>query len=330
MGGKQSSKVTEIDIQNEINIELTNETTNITKILNETVTNITSNIITKRASEIRISQGNDQRIEITEIYVGENANFKIFQTISTKYINEAVVQISSDTTALTDMANTIITDIQNKLKNNSDLQSSLKTANSLKSTTTDDGGIASMVRIVGDVIKTALSSGDIMTEENITKIKNIVKTVLKNITINDTSINNIIRNTVTSNIEKNDKSMCIFSFTNNQQINFGRVVVDRNAKFELSQILSVDSYNTCIIEIIDTTSLTNSMTNAQTNNSISDITHDSIVKAVNDAKNTIVKEEVYKDPFVTIFSNLGNNGYIVCIMFIIAFVFMGLLKKKGQ
>jgi putative effector of murein hydrolase len=106
MGGGQSRETVKKTIEMEIQTEIVNETTNINNIIAQTITTTTMNVTNNIANEITQAVGGTNVITALGLIAdGADSVIDINQSISVKSVQDAVMKISQDSGAQTELAN---------------------------------------------------------------------------------------------------------------------------------------------------------------------------------------------------------------------------------
>jgi len=250
MGGKQSKEITKMDIENEINLEIKNEIINFNSIIKQTINKTLINFIYAIVNErIAYLQKNDTNLiyEPSLNYINDIND--INQQISVNVINHTIIQITNDVYTQTKLFNQIKQDILNRTKNDSVIKTLIVSILNLRFSIKNNNPYPFTV-LLADVIKmldenTGVSQ--IVNSETETRVKNIVKSRLKNTYLDSSidlitknNIENIIKNVVDSSITPKTLNSCS-NITNEQNIS------DKQYNF-----LEVDAFKKlsyCIISI---------------------------------------------------------------------------------
>jgi hypothetical protein len=350
MGGKSSKEITKVDITNEIELEIVNETTNINKIVATTINETTMNVVNKVANDITNSTGGNNEITANAMVAdGAGSIIDINQSISLDTINKAAIQVTSDVDAQTKLASAMAQDVANKTTNDSAMQASLQAAANLTSLQKDAGGIE---KILGDVMKMASDftdgiAGSKVSKEQHTTIKNTMKNSIKNVTINQNDIENTIKNVVNSTITQENMNTCKNSVITANKINIDGPIAARNGgKVIVKQATSIKALSECIIGSSGASKLGTDIVNTASTGTSSDTGNknktESELKATAEVSTTKIQEAALTTGFfdaLKAFSPFAaaNSMAIVCAigcvviaLIAILFVFMRMMKSGGS
>lgn len=320
MGINQSKeKITRTDILNQIDIEVENETKNITEVLNESVTNISMSVVNETASKINNAVGGGNNLLLKNVNIDGVLN--INQEVNIEATTQAVIQLIQDSSALNDMASQMIQDISNKVENDNELNSTIQQVTAVNQSKKDEGGIASMVKMVTDVLNTALTPGSKMTESNYTNIKNTVKQKLSNTTINKNDIKNIVKNSIENNIKNINESTCQTSVSAANNMELNGVNIGANGKATLDQITSVTAFNSCLISTLNTAEISSKIANTSSTTNKNETTNKNKTTAGVSQAATVTQSEELNDFILSAITNVtdsmtsGSIGSIICGLF---------------
>lgn len=251
MGGKSSKEITRVDITNEIEADILNETQNINNIIATTINETTMNVVNRVASEISNSTGGANVITANALFAeGTDSVIDINQSILLETVNEAVIQITSDVDSQTKLASQMSQDVANKTKNDSAMEASLQAAANLTSLQKDAGGIEKILSDVMGMVSGFADAigGSKVSKEQHTQIKNTIKNSIKNVTINKNDIENTIKNIVNSTITQENMNTCKNSVTSQNIINIdGVIAAKKGGKISVKQSSQVSALSKCLI-----------------------------------------------------------------------------------
>lgn len=314
--GKSPKNITKSDIVSELKIELTNQTSNLSNVLNEQITNISTSIVNKTVSTISQGTGGQNDVNIGNIKAGGDTVLDLNQTIDIQATNQAVIEILTVTDTKNSFASDIITQLQNKTANNSDITASMQSIAALTKATDDAGGASSIV----DSLMKVIPWNKPVEENTISTLKNTVNTEIKNTTLNQTNINNIIKNTISNSISNMNAASCNISVNANNRLNIGNIELENSGKVSIKQVQSIVALNSCVNKLVNSSKLIDEITTSMKTSASNDTENTTkvTVSAVADGSmtNTAVKRDAIGDTIKNLFTNPS---------FLVTLVFIGLL-----
>ena len=332
MGGSQS-KVTEIDVRNELKMEIENTTKNITKIMNETINSVTTNMVLDTTTEVLQSNAGSTLLEIGDIKQRGKSKININQKVSVKAINSAVLKIVQSNDAMTKLATQFQDQIINKIKNDNEMKGELEAINKIKQLEKDAGGLESLVRNIMDTANNIMKSltGTSTKEDVKTRIKNEMNLKFKNDTLNQNDIIKKVQNTIENNMKNVSKQTCKFDTKGESIIRIRNIEQDDNSELTIGQSVAVEALNKCIIDTLNTNGIVQDMSTTGFTTSSSDTANTNKQEAKMKTDNTIVKEKINETAFDFIkqFKDLIVYGGIAIAGVLILYIVIKLISNKG-
>lgn len=332
MGGSQS-KVTEIDVRNELKMEIENTTKNITKIMNETINTVTTNMVLDTTTEVLQSNAGSTLLEIGDIKQRGKSKININQKVSVKAINSAVLKIVQSNDAMTKLATQFQDQIINKIKNDNEMKGELEAINKIKQLEKDAGGLESLVRNIMDTANNIMKSltGTSTKEDVKTRIKNEMNLKFKNDTLNQNDIIKKVQNTIQNNMKNVSKQTCKFDTKGESIIRIRNIEQDDNSELTIGQSVAVEALNKCIIDTLNTNGIVQDMSTTGFTTSSSDTANTNKQEAKMKTDNTIVKEKINETAFDFIkqFKDLIVYGGIAIAGVLILYIVIKLISSKG-
>lgn len=306
MGNKDDSE-TKVIIRNEINTEIQNTTSNINKILNETMNTTVSNIVQKNATEIKMSTSAGNTASFGDIELTGDVDIDISQKAIVEATSKAIISLVQSTEQLAELASQMQQDIANKLKNDSGMKAAMDAAAKLKEAEKQGGGPEQMVDSILKTVKDMTRVGGSSSNKTTQDIKNSIMMKIKNTTINENNINNIVKNHIENNITKVNASSCNIDVSGSNVLTFSKIKASGNAKLKVSQELLITAFNDCVIEQLDTTTLTTKVTDLKTTKSEADTANISKVDSELKAKTELEKTKEAESGIMKSVDNLVDN-----------------------
>ena len=291
--------------------------------------NISTEIINKTASTISQGTGGLNRLEVEDITVGGDGEFNLEQEVDIKATNEAVIQILTDTKTKTDYTTKLSTELQNKTSNDTTLNSTMKNIAGLKKSVEEEQGIGSVATKALDTLAQFSPFGNSpITDDVISKLQNNISQTINNITLNESNIKNIIKDTINSNIQNINEATCNISVTAGNQLKINNVLITESGKVSLKQTQSIQAINSCVNKIVNSTDIVNSISATQ-ETKISNAAETKTVASL-DADNTLLTDVSIKktDAVLAFFTSPGGIICIVLTALIICCCIGGLIYYK--
>jgi len=315
MGGSQSRESVKKTIETEIQTEIVNETTNINNILAQTITTTTMNVTNNVANSITQAVGGTNLITARGITAdGANSVVDLDQSITMKTIQDAVMKIKQDSGAQSELANKLTQDIIAKTKNDSAMSASLQAASNLTSLSKDAGGIEKLVSDTMNMMSgmaNAATGGKISKDQE-TTIRNKMKASIKNVSINENNIKNIIENIVNTNITQNTTSTCQSNINPNNTIDAqdGAIAAKNGGKITIRQSAAVDSLAKCIVDTANTTQISTAIISEGATGAVNDTqnTNKADTKGTADAK--VSDTNIQESGLTDVLNNLTPGGIL--------------------
>ena len=282
MGGTDS-KETETIVKNEVSIEIENQVRNLNKIMNETVTSSSTSTVNETSNKIATSNSVSNKLKTGALVAkGKGSKIDLSQDAKVKTQNEAIMQIMSNSQAMSDMQSKIQSDLLNKTKNDSAAQASLDTLNSIKKTETSAGGPEALVKSVMESVNKLGSAltGASSKDSQKTMIQNDMKTKIKNTTENSNDITNIIKNSTNSFASNLQKSECKMDTAAANEMEVASAMALDGGEIKIAQAIDLTAFNKCVVQSVNT----NEIINKITGDSITGVVNDTINKNSADSK----------------------------------------------
>lgn len=315
MGGKSSTEINRTTIETEINVEIENETKNITNILNETITDTTMNVITENAQKIETKIGGGNTLRVGEMIAdGEGSVIDINQAISIESVATAAANLTQDASALSSLASKMSNDVSNKVQNDSAAQASMKQVAALKNTKESAGGINDMLGQVTKMMSGMLAVGDKCDKTTETTIRNKMKTSLKNMTINENDIKNIVKNSFNTSITQKNTASCQLDIQTNNTIEADRIVAKKGGKISVAQSSVVKSVSNCIIGAAQTSKLVNDIAASGVSTGTNDTSNKNAATSSMDSNSSITKSDISKDAIGDMFKSFAGSASSIAMI----------------
>ena len=251
------SQLTENVVENSIKVYVKNETMNLNNSLSESLTTASTTLV----SSVDVTAKDQSAVgSITSIVNStlDNTTMTINQNNKLTTQTKQIMNILSTTSSL----QSFIQNLQNKLKSNTTNDSKLSTqmnaVSKLTNAISTQEGLAS-------VAKKAISmfsgyTGDSIDQTQINKVKNSISESIINTTTNTIDSSNIVQQISNSMITNTTSASCVtaHNLTNNFIVSGSKLT---NDNINITQTNVLNAFNTCILDITQTTSIINKMFN---------------------------------------------------------------------
>jgi hypothetical protein len=323
MGGKTSKTVTTTDIQNEVSAEIKNFNKNVTDILNQQITNSTMSMVNETAQSISMATGGGNTVNLGNISVkGKGSVFSIDQKVDVKATNQAVANITQDSSAMAKLANTINTSVMDKIQNDSALQQAMQAASNLQKSSSTAGGLVDMLSSVTKMMESVLTPGTVSNTQSNTIIKNKMKTSISNTTINENKIKSIVENNINNTIKQLNSASCNINTSASNQLTAGNVDIADGGQAIITQVANVNALNTCILGAAQVAKMVTDITSNNENDTSTDTSNKNTAGQTMAATATVQETTETKAALESAISSFspfaaGSSGIIICIIILL-------------
>lgn len=192
------------------------------KLLNENITNVTTNTMMDSASNCSASQNNIQLVDASSMDIAGDLNLDVDQNLQAN-VSFSCLQ-SSDFSS--DVANSLLTDVMNKLQSNysSDVLDKMNAQAKLDS---QNGFLSSAI---GNS-----NSSNSSINYNMTNINETRK-----------DIANVVKNNISNNLDMKNIQNCIGQQTNSQKVTVNGTKVGGNANIGVKQNIAAKLVTSCV------------------------------------------------------------------------------------
>jgi hypothetical protein len=324
-GGEKDKTVIKQKIRNALTTDLRNEVQNINKILLKNSVDITNKVITEVAATIQQSATATNRFSSGDINMTDNAKFDLTQLTDLKFLGQATNQVFSESNVKNDLQAEITNSVLNNTLNQNDTMAKLKALNDILSRTTNEGGEQVLVDMV-DSITSVFKPGK-TTEKDINQIiDNELNIIIKNITINQNNVENIIESKVENIIKNMITTRCDQAVAIGNSFDSGNINMSKNAEFKLAQTSLLDAVATCVNTATNSVDIASAIIQSNENFLTNDTTNKNKVDASMDVTNTLKAIDERKSIINSLFGMIIGLIVVALIIGVIGFV---LFKKKG-
>jgi hypothetical protein len=249
MGGKSDTEIVK-DVRQELSIEITNITNNISKNIVNTVTDTTNSIIQESVAKSTQNMSGINTISGSSFTIGQDSNFNIDQSIKAKAEMKAVISIVNDAASMQSLINKVMAELENKIKNDNSVAAQMQQAARLTQSEKDAGGPEAMVASIAGMVKDMIQSvtGGSSSDKSYTSIKTAVKQKLFNKTLNDNTFETNLKNALTNTMKQNSIGECKQMLNNNNIFAYQEVKVGDRSKFNVNQEINNESLANCLFD----------------------------------------------------------------------------------
>ena len=261
--GKDKTEIKTI-IKNEIDIEVTTETKNLNNIVNESTTNISTNMVQSAAASIIQTTTGSNTISMGALVARRGGKIDVSQQAKAESENKAIIQIVMSADSMAKLGNDIINDITNKVKNDQAAKQSMESLAKIGELTKQAGGPEAMVDKIADMAAGMMKNvtGGSTETSSTTEITNSIKTKLKNTTINSSDIKNAITTNITNSMKMAAEAKCDMNTSADNVLNISSILADEaGSEAIVKQDVNVKSFNNCFIKLEMGTKIANELTN---------------------------------------------------------------------
>jgi len=306
-GSKTAIKKT---IESEMSVKVQNITENITKIVNETTMNVSTEMVQEMAASISTSVGGANVLKAKRI-VAQGSDVDISQNAKVQAENQAIISIVSSAEAMQKLADKVAADVNNKVTNDNNAENSMKQAASISETTKSAGGpegmLDSLTNMASDMMKSLTGS----TSENETIIRQKINTDILNKTVNSQDLKNSVTNTIKNSMKQAAEAKCNMDTTGTNSIDVDDIIataVDgKRGSIKIAQQVSVTSFNKCFIDLKMGQSIVSDLGVDKRFSSVSDTSNINKTKGSSDQEASIVTTKIQESAIMSSFDNLVNN-----------------------
>jgi len=248
--------------------------------------------------------------------------FKIDQKVDVKATNQAVANITQDSSAMAKLANTINSSVMDKIQNDSVLQQAMQAASNLQKSSSTAGGLADMLSSVTKMMESVLTPGTVSNTQSNTIIKNKMKTSISNTTINENKIKSIVENNINNTIKQLNSASCNINTSASNQLTAGNVDIADGGQAIITQVANVNALNTCILGAAQVAKMVTDITSNNENATSTDTSNKNTAGQTMAATATVQETTETKAALESAISSFspfaaGSSGIIICIIILL-------------
>ena len=221
--------------------EIQNINEQYTKLVYDSTTNIIANITTSISNNMTSDLSCDNISDQSGAISTGGAEISNTQDCKIDAVYESTLSTLTDNKTSTSQLEEITNDIASKLKNNSSLSTDLTALNSVISSEDTEGEINATVNAIKNIISNIGS-----TDKKSYVTKTDVETYIMNKNISSVDVENIISNTIKSEIDTITLTNCFGNTTGDNYSNQQRDIAQSGGKITNKQSSYLQSMTTCI------------------------------------------------------------------------------------
>ena len=341
MGGKSDTEIVK-EVRQELSIEIKNITKNISTNIVRTVNNTSNSIIQESVAEATQSIGASNTATGTTFTVGNDASFDLNQSVKAQAEMKAVISIVNDAASMQNLINKVMSDLDNKTKNDTSLATQMQQAAKLTETQKDAGGpealVASVTGMVKDMMKSI--SGSSSSDKSRTSITTAIKQKIYNKTINQNTFENDLKNALSNTMKQNSIGQCKQMIANNNTFAYQEVIIKDRGSANINQSIDSVALANCLFDfksgtqIVQTAGLSSESIiksdTSNTNKSESATSQDATIKIENEKTSSIMTglTEIAKGFFSLLSGPYMIIAAVIGVVIIIAAVMLFSGKMK--
>ena len=308
-GGGSDKEDTKTLIKNTIDTEIKTRTENLNKLVNESSTIISTEMVQKAIATVINETSGANIISAGVIRIGKKAKVKFGQNADVKATNDAILKIVQDATSMQQLGNKMASDIANKVQTDQQAKQNLDALAKIGELTKSAGGAEGMLNSVTKALDSGIKSitGAKTEKTTTTEISNALKTMMDTVTINSTNIQNIVKTEIKNKMEQAAEGSCKALTSASNIVNIGNLTVDEEGEYESMQAVTIESFNKCLIDLNMGTAISNKLTADFSSKSTSDTSNKQASDSAVKADNAIVKETIQESAIMDSVDNTVNK-----------------------
>ena len=335
MGGTDEETTT--IIKNEMQLEIDNETQNITKMINDTTTSIATKMVQETAATITIDTTAANKISTGSLVAMDGGEVNLDQSAKVKAQNEAIIKIITSADSMSKLGNELIAQINNKTDQSAAAKQSMDTLAKIKDSASNAGGPEGMVKEIATMAKDMMKSVAGGSSSSRTEITNTIKTKLKNKVINDNEVTSKVKSSIENSIKQATEAKCNMNTSGTNQLTADAIAaIGKGSKINVKQNVSVEAFNKCLIDLNIGGKIANELTGGIKFASTSETTQKAEADQGLKAKADLEKENIQKSAIMDSVDNAVNKGfglasayiYIVGAVILAVVIICGLILYK--
>lgn len=246
-------------VVNEINLKISNINESITNIVNQTTTNITTELINTQKASVNTSLVCQNAIRVGgSIIASNNSNVSIEQTCDMKVENQAIINIVQSPTNMTGLANALANSVNQQIATDQAKQTAVNTLAKISKQTQDAGGPDQLIdKIMRDTVIPMMNAGNGQED-----IRNSINLNIENTNIDTTNITNIINTSINTKITNAASASCGLDVGGANELEVDDdIAALNNGNINLKQAVSITAFNKCFIDLKMGDSITDGVLN---------------------------------------------------------------------
>lgn len=254
MGNKSKTEI-QNTIRSEVNTKIVNNTKVINKVMNDSVMEISNEIINKNINEVKQSTVGINEADLGIIRVSGKGKVNINQKVDAKTINEAVGSITNNNEAMAKFADQATTAIETAIKKSQEAKAAMKQNAQLSDSQKDGGGLEKILDSAFKALDNLMKVG----ETNETNVRNTITNTI-NITMESNTYNeaeniNKMVAKAKANMQNFTQQTCNMTTTAGNKLAIKGIEVSDEGEFTMGQSASVQAFNKCLLTTLNTNSI---------------------------------------------------------------------------
>ncbi len=325
MLGSKDKTVTKQDITNAINNSVENVNKQVVRMLNSSMTSITTNVINDQKANMDTRSGAGSNTRVDSIIIKNGGSVDINQQASLISMANAILNITQDTTLLNQITTDIINDVASNIKQNTQLSDDLKAVNAIEKSKEVDGEVNNLINTVGDAVKGLIDTGRDKIDS--TTINNKINNEIRNSTYFETDINNVLKNVFNTTVSSNLINNCLSNSSSFNNLDLKTINVEGSGStLHITQESLLNNFYGCYITSLVKTGVYQELSQSLYNQSKQTVDTGNTVDAKMDTQNTIKNIEKTTSLITALLQALIIG--IIAIVIVIVIVFPGLKFLK--
>lgn len=259
MGGSQNnSTYIKNEISQELSIMVSNSSTTLSKVINETISNVSTKIAQEQVAQIKQQIGFSNLFNVAgdAVFDGPGTNFTLDQQGAILAESSAVANMVQNASALQEMASKAAASLLQEQAARNEIQQSATQLAKISETASNGGGPEGMLNSLTSMVTgmihdmTSIGGSQSISQTQITEIKSKVNTELKSTVLSESYLSNLLKTTIEQSFSQSSSAECQQIIRAENAINFGRnLTVKNGASVNLKQAATINDLRKCIMTL---------------------------------------------------------------------------------
>lgn len=251
MGGGDKTKIKQM-IQTELSFKISQTQETLNNIVNETMTNLSTSMVNQTAAQIEQATTASNTASLGTLIATDGAQISIEQQAKMQAVNDAIVKILSDSSALADLGSKTAQEVQAKLQQDAGLKGALETVAKASESSKEGGGPEGMLNKLADTASGIFGSltGSKSEKDIETEIRQKISMEIENRTLTQTNIVDKTATTITTEIKNSSEGSCRSLNSANNLLELEKAIASgQGSKINIFQLATVDAFNKCLVDL---------------------------------------------------------------------------------